>query len=57
MPGGIIQNWTGAVFIPGGSLPKTLKLLQDYDRHRDIYPDVVDSSPHISPGRWRHYKK
>jgi len=45
VPGGIIQNWTGAVFIPGGSLAKTLKLLQDYDRHRDIYPDVIDSSP------------
>ena len=43
VPGGIIQNWTGAVFIPGGSLAKTLKLLLDYDRHRDIYADVVDS--------------
>ena len=43
VPGGIIQNWAGCVFIPGGSLAKTLNLLQDYDRHKDIYPEVIDS--------------
>ena len=31
------------VFLPGGSLRKTLQLLRDYDRHQDIYPEVVDS--------------
>lgn len=43
IPGGIVQHWTGAMFIPGGSSRETLQLLLDYDRHQDIYPEVVDS--------------
>ncbi len=43
VPGGIVQDWIGAMLIPGGSLRKTLQLLRDYDRHQDIYPEVVDS--------------
>ena len=44
VPGGLIHDWVGAVFIPGGALARTLALVQDYGRHKDTYkPEVVDS--------------
>jgi hypothetical protein len=44
VPDGSIHDWTGAVFIPGATLAKTLALVQDYDGHKAIYkPEVQDS--------------
>jgi len=44
IPGGLIHDWVGVVFVPGVSLPQTLLLLQDYDHARDYYrPDVTRS--------------
>ena len=40
---GLIHDWIGTVFIPGNYLDETLALLQDFDRHKDIYPEVIDS--------------
>lgn len=38
---GLIHHWLGAVFIPGVNREETLALIQDYDRHSQIYgPDV-----------------
>jgi hypothetical protein len=43
-PGGIIHHWLGAVFVPGATLSQVLALVEDYDRHKDIYrPEVVRS--------------
>jgi hypothetical protein len=43
-PGGLIHHWVGVVFIPGATLPQTLRLLQDYDNHAVYYkPDVQRS--------------
>lgn len=42
--GGLIHDWIGAVFIPKTTLHKTLRLVQDYDNHKNIYrPEVSDS--------------
>jgi len=44
VPGGLIHDWIGAVFIPGDTLGKTLALIQDYDHHQDYYkPEVLVS--------------
>lgn len=44
VPGGLIHDWIGAVFIPGTTLAKTLTLVQDYDHNRDHYqPEVLAS--------------
>jgi hypothetical protein len=44
VPGGLIQDWTGNVFIPGASVSQALNLVQDYAHHQDVYqPDVVRS--------------
>ncbi len=43
VPGASIHDWIGAIFIPGGTLEKTLAVLQDYDHHKNFYQDVPDS--------------
>jgi hypothetical protein len=44
VPSGLIHDWIGAVFIPGTTVKETLALIQDYDRHKNIYqPEVIDS--------------
>jgi hypothetical protein len=43
LPGGLIQDWMGAVFIPKTTLKETLSVVQDYPQHPQIYkPDVAD---------------
>jgi hypothetical protein len=42
-PDGLIHDWIGAIFVPGATLKKTLTLVQDYNRHKSIYPEVIDS--------------
>jgi hypothetical protein len=44
VPDGLVHDWIGAVFIPGATLEKTLRLVEDYNHHKDVYkPEVVDS--------------
>ena len=44
VPNGLIHDWVGAVFTPGTTVEATLRLVQDYDHHQDIYkPEVVVS--------------
>jgi hypothetical protein len=41
VPGGMIHDWKGIIFIPGVKLEDVLKILQDYDHHSRYYaPDV-----------------
>jgi hypothetical protein len=43
-PNALIHHWLGEVFVPGANLRETLALMQDYNRHQDIYkPEVVRS--------------
>ena len=44
IPGGMIHDWRGIVFIPGATLAHTLAILQDYNHHAIYYaPDVERS--------------
>jgi len=44
IPDGLIHDWTGAVFVPGATLAQTLRLVEDYDHHKNIYqPEVIES--------------
>jgi hypothetical protein len=47
-PGGMIHHWIGIVFIPGATLEKTLRLVQDYDHHAEVYAPQVVSAKIIS---------
>jgi hypothetical protein len=43
LPGGLIQDWIGAVFVPNTTLQETLGVVQNYPLHAEIYkPDVAD---------------
>ena len=44
VPEGLIHDWVGAAWAPGVTVKETLRLVQDYDNHKDIYkPEVIDS--------------
>lgn len=44
VPDGLIHDWTGAAHILDGTVANAVALLQDYERHRDVYaPEVADS--------------
>jgi hypothetical protein len=47
-PGGLVHHWVGTAFIPGASLEQTLSILQDYNRHEQIYAPTVARSRLIS---------
>jgi hypothetical protein len=48
VPDGLIHHWVGAVFAPGASLGEALGLLQDYDRHAEIFHPAIARSKLIS---------
>jgi len=43
IPGGMIHDWVGDVFIPGLSVRQVLAFVEDYDHHQDVYPEVARS--------------
>ncbi len=43
VPDGLVHDWVGAVFIPDTTLEKVLATLQNFDRHSDIYPEILKS--------------
>jgi hypothetical protein len=44
VPDGLMHHWVGTVFAPGASVEQALAILQDYDKHDEIYrPAVVQS--------------
>jgi hypothetical protein len=48
VPDGLVHHWLGVVFVPRATLAQGLALLQDYDRHGEIYKPAVARSRLIS---------
>ena len=43
LPGGLVQDWIGAVFVPKTTLKETMSIVQDYPQHTEFYkPDVAE---------------
>jgi hypothetical protein len=41
---GLIHDWSAAAFVPGAAVEQTVRLVQDYNNHKNIYkPEVIDS--------------
>ena len=40
----MVHHWLGLVFVPGATLAEAVGLLQDYDRHADVYRPAVARS-------------
>ena len=44
IPGGLMQDWIGAIFLPGVTLEKVRGVLQDYANYKNYFrPDVIES--------------
>ena len=44
IPSGLVHHWRGTAFIPDATVAQAVALLQDYDRHAEIYrPNVARS--------------
>ena len=41
VPDGLVHHWVGLVFVRGATVDEALQLLQDYNRHAEIYRPVV----------------
>jgi hypothetical protein len=48
IPGGLVHHWVGTVFVPGGRAQDAVALLQDYDRHAEVYAPAVQRSKVLS---------
>jgi hypothetical protein len=48
VPGGLIHHWLGAVFVPGATLAQAVDLMQDYDRHAEIFRPAIARSRLVS---------
>lgn len=40
---GLVHDWLGDVFIPNTTITNVLAVLQDFDHHHEIYPEIVQS--------------
>lgn len=49
--GGLIHDWMGGAFFPKTTISKAASLIQDFARHKDWYPEIVDSKLIAREGR------
>jgi hypothetical protein len=56
-PDGLIHHWMGLVFVPDATLRQAVALLQDYDRHAEVYRPAIAGSKLLarSDGVFRVY--
>lgn len=58
VPDGLLHDWVTATMAPGTTVEKAIAHLQDYDRYKQVYPDVVDARVIARDAdRWRVYMK
>ena len=50
VPGGLIHDWIGAIFIPNATIVSLLSVVHDYDRYKEIYKPVVSDSHSLDFG-------
>jgi hypothetical protein len=41
---GLVYDWVGLIFIPGGTLDRTIRMLQDYDHRAQYFPEILSIS-------------
>jgi hypothetical protein len=44
VPGGQVYDWIGAIFIPGVTLERTLRMMQDYDHRAQYFHEILSSA-------------
>ena len=53
VPGGLIHDWMGAVFIPSAKLDDVMAVLNEYERYKDFYRPLVVKSNLLEEGQNR----
>ncbi|HEV3197787.1 MAG TPA: hypothetical protein VGZ73_07760 [Bryobacteraceae bacterium] len=44
LAGGQVYDWIGAIFIPGATLDRLMRMLQDYDHRAQYFPETISTS-------------
>jgi len=50
VPGGLIHDWVGAVFVPNAKLDEVMGMLDEYERYVDFYRPMVAESRLLEQG-------
>lgn len=56
LAGGQLYDWIGLVFIPGGTLDRTLRMLQDYDHRVNYFPEILSASKLLCHTGENHFR-
>jgi hypothetical protein len=62
VPDGLVYDWLGAMFVPGATVEQVVRVLEDFNKHKDYYPEVIASrtverNGNTVRGYWRLRKK
>jgi hypothetical protein len=53
---GLIHDWVGTVFIPGASLDRTIRMLQDYGHRAQYFRDILAASRPLCRTGQNHFR-
>lgn len=56
LAGGQLYDWMGTVFIPGGSLDRLIRMLQDYDHRPQFFPETISTSKLLCRTGENHFR-
>ncbi|SPE38633.1 conserved exported hypothetical protein [Candidatus Sulfopaludibacter sp. SbA6] len=56
LAGGQLYDWIGTVFIPGGSLDRLIRMLQDYDHRPQFFPETISTSKLLCRTGENHFR-
>ena len=56
LTGGQLYDWIGAVFIPGTSLDRLVRMLQDYDHRPQYFPETISTSKLLCRTGENHFR-
>ena len=62
VPDGVVYDWLGAMFLRGAKVEQVVRVLEDFDKHKDYYPEIIASrtvarNGDTVRGHWRIRKK
>jgi hypothetical protein len=44
IPGGLVFDWIGTIFIPATTIDRTVRMLQDYDHRAAYFPEIISTA-------------
>ncbi|HEY2013035.1 MAG TPA: hypothetical protein VGH38_06005 [Bryobacteraceae bacterium] len=56
LAGGQLYDWIGTVFIPGASLDRLVRMLQDYDRRPQYFPETISTAKLLCRTGENHFR-